>query len=160
STIRRSYRIGAAPVEVALLGQTPWVAARTPAGREHRGGTLRVSYASFDALDPAFSDNVHPAIWRATGDELVALARTSGTAQLVPDLAMTVPVPTDNGLTYTFTLRSGLRYSTGVPVMASDFRRGFERLFATRSPDAGVYSALRGADACLRLPKACDLSEG
>jgi hypothetical protein len=35
----------------------------------------------------------------ATGDGLVALAQASGAAQLVPDLATTVPLPTDGGRT-------------------------------------------------------------
>src|SRR5262249_8478115 len=94
-TVRHRYPIGAAPAAVALLGQTPWVAAGAPVGREHRGGTLRVEYTAIQVIDPAYPSDVHPAIWRATGDGLVALAQASGAAQLVPDLATAVPVPTD-----------------------------------------------------------------
>ena len=103
---------------------------------------------------------MHPAIWRATGDGLVALAQASGAAQLVPDLATAVPVPTDGGRTYVFRLRPGIRYSTGVPVRASDLRRELERLYATNSQDALFYSALQGAAACTQRPAACDLSRG
>ena len=159
-TVRRRYTTGAAPAAVALLGQTPWVAAGAPAGREHRGGTLRVQYTGISDLDPALASDVHPAIWRATGDGLVALAQASGVAQLVPDLATTVPLPTDGGRTYAFRLRPGMRYWTGVPVRASDLRRELERLYATNSPDAGDYSALQGAAACAKRPPACDLSRG
>ena len=106
-TVRRRDTIGAAPAAVTLLGQTPWVAAGAPAGREHRGGTLRVEYSAIQVLDPADPNDVHPAIWRATGDGLVALAQASGAAQLVPDLATAVPVPTDGGRTYVFRLRPG-----------------------------------------------------
>jgi peptide/nickel transport system substrate-binding protein len=158
--VRSRYQVGAAPVAVTLLGPTPWVAAGTPAGQAHRGGTLRVAYSAFNVLDPADFDDVHPAIWRATGDGLVALAAGSGAAQIVPDLATAVPVPTDGGLTYAFGLRTGLRYSTGAPVRASDLRRELERLFVINSPDAGDYAALEGASACLRTPDACDLSRG
>jgi len=73
-TVRRRYSTGAAPATVTLLGQTPWVAAGAPAGQEHRGGTLRVEYTAIGDLDPADPYPVHPAIWRATGDGLVALA--------------------------------------------------------------------------------------
>src|SRR6185437_3995293 len=79
-TVRRRDTVGAAPATVTLLGQTPWVAAGAPAGREHRGGTLRVEYSAIQVFDPADPNNVHPAIWRATGDGLVALAQASGAA--------------------------------------------------------------------------------
>ena len=159
-TVRRRDTVGAAPAAVTLLGQTPWVAAGAPAGREHRGGTLRVEYSAIQVLDPADPNDVHPAIWRATGDGLVALAQASGAAQLVPDLATAVPVPTDGGRTYVFRLRPGIRYSTGVPVHASDLRRELERLYATHSQAALFYSALQGAAACTQRPAACDLSRG
>ena len=54
-TVRRRDTVGAAPAAVTLLGQTPWVAAGAPAGREHRGGTLRVEYSAIQVLDPADS---------------------------------------------------------------------------------------------------------
>ena len=78
----------------------------------------------------------------------------------MPDLASAVPQPTDGGLTYSFRLRPGLRYSTGLPVRASDFRRQFERLYATHSDAAGLYSSLRGASSCTRAPARCDLRAG
>ena len=159
-TVRRRYSTGAAPAAVTLLGQTPWVAAGAPAGQEHRGGTLRVEYAAIGELDPADPWVVHPAIWRAMGDGLVALAQASGAAQLVPDLVTAVPVPTDGGRTYAFRLRPGIRYSTGVPVRASDLRRGLERLYSLSSQVALNYSALQGAAECTQRPAACDLSQG
>src|SRR5450755_761798 len=159
-TVRRRYTIGAAPATVTLLGGSPWVATGAPTGREHRGGTLRVQYSDIEQLDPADPNDVHPAIWRATGDGLVALAQASGAAQLVPDLATTVPLPTDGGRTYAFRLRPGIHYSTGAPVRASDLRRELERLYATNSQAALFYSALRGAAACTQRPAACDLSRG
>jgi peptide/nickel transport system substrate-binding protein len=158
--VRRQYSVGAAPAAVTLVGPTPWVAAGAPAGQEHRGGTLRVEYSAFGGLDPADPYPVHPAIWRAMGDGLVALAQDSGAAQLVPDLATEVPVPTDGGRTYVFRLRPGIRYSTGAPVRASDLRRALERLYSTSSQQAFYYSALQGAAGCTQRPVACDLSQG
>jgi YVTN family beta-propeller protein len=157
--VRRRYQIGAAPAAVTIAGATPWVAA-SPLGAAHRGGTLRVEYSPFDMLDPALPNDVHPAIWRATGDGLVAVIEDSGAAQLAPDLATAVPQPTDNGTTYTFHLRPGLRYSTGIPVRASDVRRELERLFIAGSDLAGSMGALRGAAACTQQPATCDLSPG
>ena len=158
--VRHRYLVGAAPSAVTLFNGTPWVAAGAPVGREHRGGTLRVEYTGIGTLDPAEPDDVHPAIWRALGDGLVALTQASGAAQLVPDLATAVPAPTDGGRTYEFRLRAGIRYSTGAPVRASDLRRGLERLFSLNSPEALNYSALQGAAECSQQPATCDLSHG
>ena len=158
--VRHRFTVGAAPLGVTLVGGIPWVAAGKPAGLEHRGGTLRVAYSSFRTLDPADASDIHPAIWAATGDSLVALTDDSGVAQLVPDLAAALPQPTDGGRTYAFVLRPGLRYSTGVPVRASDLRRELERLFVLGSDAAPLFSALRGAHACARSPSSCNLSAG
>lgn len=158
--VARRYGVGAAPVAIALVGRAPWIAARAALATVHRGGTLTVEYQPFDRFDPALPFPVHPGIWRATGDSLVALAESSGAAELVPDLATAVPRPTDGGRTYTFRLRPGLRYSNGAPVRASDFRRAFERLYVAHSEAAGFYDALRGAQACVHTPSDCDLSRG
>jgi peptide/nickel transport system substrate-binding protein len=66
-----------------------------------------------------------------TNDGLVAFDYASGVqgTQLVPDLAVSLPTPTDGGRTYAFRLRPGIRYSNGRPVKASDFRSSFERTF-------------------------------
>ena len=71
-----------------------------------------------------------------------------------------MPEPTDAGRTYSFQLRRGVRYSTGEPVRASDFRRELERLHALGSSPVDLFSALRGTEACVRRPRACDLSRG
>ena len=70
-----------------------------------------------------------------TGDGLTAFNQVSGLAgaQPVPDLATSLPAPTDGGRTYTFRLRPGIRYSTGRPVQATDFRSTFERDYALKS---------------------------
>ena len=53
-----------------------------------------------------------------TNDGLVTFKRVGGSdgATIVPDLATSVPLPTDGGRTYTFQLRRGIRYSTGAMV--------------------------------------------
>jgi len=56
---------------------------------------------------------------------------------LVPNLARTLPTPTDGGRTYTFTLRRGIRYSDGRFVRPADFRRGLTRAFTAAGGDAG-----------------------
>ena len=72
------------------------------------------------------------------GDGLVAFEPIGGTnATLVPDLATSIPTPTDGGRTYTFELRPGIRYSNGEVVAPGDFRRALERGFRL---DADAYT--------------------
>jgi peptide/nickel transport system substrate-binding protein len=75
----------------------------------------------------------------------------------VPDLALTLPTPTDGGRTYTFRLRAGIRYSNGKLVRAEDFRRAIERSVAINHD---YYLAIVGAEACTPKPVRCDLSRG
>lgn len=95
------------------------------------GGTLRmVRTSDFDSLDPgntyyAFSWN----FLRLLGRTLVTFRPAPGAlgAQLVPDLARTLGVPSDGGKTWTYTLRRGVRYQDGCPVVAADVRNAIAR---------------------------------
>lgn len=76
---------------------------------------------------------------------LVAL--TPG-GKLVPDLAARWEMD-DDGLTYTFTLRDGVKFHSGKPVTAQDVVFSFTRLLApeTASPRAWVLFPIAGAQA-------------
>ena len=54
-----------------------------------------------------------------TGLTTYAHASGSAGAQLIPGLAMALPVISDGGRTYTVTLRKGLVFSNGAPVVAA-----------------------------------------
>ena len=97
---------------------------------------------------------------RVVYDGLLAYHYASADPQvLVPDLATSVPEPTDGGRTYTFNLRPGIRYSTGAEVRASDFVRGVQRaLLVGARPD--FYAGIVGGQACIDDPASCDLSQG
>jgi peptide/nickel transport system substrate-binding protein len=77
---------------------------------------------------------------------------------VLPNLAEEMLPPTDDGRTYSFTLRRGLRYSDGSPVRASDVRKSFERQYLMDAPALVFISTIKGTDAC--SPDRCDLSEG
>jgi len=96
-----------------------------------------------------------------TGDGLVAFNQVGGLAgtQLVPDLAVSLPSPTEGGRTYTFRLRPGIRYSNGRPIKASDVRTTFERDLKIGLP-VTYYDGIVGAARCKQTPKRCDLSRG
>ncbi|HLH65159.1 MAG TPA: ABC transporter substrate-binding protein [Solirubrobacteraceae bacterium] len=71
---------------------------------------------------------------------LTTYAHANGTAgtQLIPGLCTALPVISDGGKTYTCTLRKGLVFSNGQPVVASDFTYTVER--AVKIPWGGSGS--------------------
>jgi YVTN family beta-propeller protein len=163
-------RIGveSSPQALVIANDQLWFSARASAA-SHRGGTLRiVGSAPFDSIDPGIAFD--PKSWSVlsmTNDGLVAFQRTGGIggATLVPDLAASLPQPTDGGTTYTFQLRPGQIYSDGQAVKASDFRRGIERVYtAPATPDAATgppfYSSILGTRDCQQHFGTCNLSKG
>ena len=161
-----SVAVGSAPQGLAGGGDALWVAAGGTA-TSHHGGTLRVAaHQPPGTLDPAVAWDVFS--WRVlpmTGDGLVAFREIGGIEgqALWPDLAASLHPPTDGGRTYSFRLRSGIQYSNGEPLRASDFRRAFERGFQM-TPSRGIYAyffrRVVGAGDCLSAPRTCDLSSG
>ncbi len=145
------------PTALALAGERLWIGTRD-ASIAHRGGTLRVAKA---VLEETIDQVDYSALWslNLTGDGLTAYQH-SGTATLVPDLAVSIPTPTDAGRTYTFQVRRGVRYSNGETVGPADFRRAIERLFRLNAAAPPYYDAVVGAEACRRRPATCDLSKG
>ncbi|GHA33065.1 ABC transporter substrate-binding protein [Devosia pacifica] len=100
------------------------------------GGTLRVLGTAevdrFDTVPPATADT--GSFFRATTRQLINFAASEDPQeQIAPqaDLAETVPTATDDGLTYTFTLREGANWDAPDgprQIVADDVERGFKRL--------------------------------
>ena len=129
----------------------------------HRGGTFTMLWNSAGAsIDPATDYDVNWFILHMTNDGLLGWKQVGGKAgnDLVPDLATAIPGPTDNGKTYTFTLRKGISYSTGGAVKATDVVASLTRQFKIPGPGVNMYAALVGASSCIATPKQCDLSKG
>jgi YVTN family beta-propeller protein len=162
--VSRTVSLKNPPQGLALTTDGLYVAVRST-GIEHRGGTLRLVTGEPDFIDPALA--YAGTSWSTlvnTNDGLVGFRRVGGVegAQLVPDLAVSLPVPTDAGRTYTFTLRAGIRYSTGRLVQPEDIRAELERVFAIAksvSAARGQYDNIVGASAC-KPGRRCDLSRG
>lgn len=112
-----------------------------------QGGTMVVSY--FDditTLDPAIGyDWQNPSMMQALFDGLMDYE--PGTTNLTPDLAESVDVSTD-GLTYTFKLRTGVKFHNGRELTSADVKYTLERLAnpATRSPGQSYFSSIAGFD--------------
>jgi peptide/nickel transport system substrate-binding protein len=97
------------------------------------GGTLRVVSADIDSLDPQRS--YLPGVWnlmRLYTRTLVTYSSEPGsTGELVPDLATDLGTPSEDGLTWTFTLREGVRFENDRPITSRDVKYGIERSFAS-----------------------------
>jgi peptide/nickel transport system substrate-binding protein len=162
-TKRRILVWGAVLLGAALLTATAFAG-----GRAHHATftlTTLANAAPSGSPDPQVDYTLQE--WQLlilSHDGLVGFKRAGGAAgtQIVPDLATTVPKPTNGGLTYTFTLRSGIKFSNGKAVTPNDVRATFERLFKIGdSPNAGTwYNVIAGADACIKKPKTCSLAKG
>ncbi|HEX8205528.1 MAG TPA: ABC transporter substrate-binding protein [Solirubrobacteraceae bacterium] len=129
-----------------------------PTGQVQSGGTAKFNYASFpDYMDPAMSYTV--AGWQAlipTYTPLLTYKREAGAtgAQLMPGLAEAMPEVTNGGKTYKLKLRSGLKYSDGSPVKASDFEHTIKRVITLESGGAPFYvGAIKGAEAYQKAGK-------
>ena len=166
----RSVQVGNEPSGLAVAGGNVLLTV-LPSLASHRGGilTLVAPYTETSqehyASDPAVAwDQYDWQMLAMTNDGLVGYRRVGGPVgdQLVPDLARDLPIPADNGKTYTFPLRAGMRYSNGQPVRAEDFRRALERVFVINrgGGPAYFYSGIVGATACERHPQSCTLSRG
>jgi YVTN family beta-propeller protein len=164
NTVVQVVETGNRPEGVVLGAGALFVAVRT-SGAGHRGGTLTVlkSAGGLSSFDPAVSSTDWQ-MFAFTNDGLTGFRRVGGSAgtRLVPDLAASLPTPTDRGRSYTFQLRPGLRYSTGALVRPQDFRRALERSLVKTDPVVrNYYSRTVGAQRCLAAPKMpCDLSQG
>src|SRR5262249_57955019 len=106
------------------------------------GGTYRVAFeASFaftDGLDPTgeYYAEAQGILSNLMVRTLVGYRHVAGPAGLglVPDLATSVPTPTDGGRTYTFRLERGVRFGPPVnrAVTSQDVRYAFERMAQPR----------------------------
>jgi peptide/nickel transport system substrate-binding protein len=132
---------------------------------QHKGGTLKlVAKSAAGSLDPQINYTLqYWQLYQSMYDGLLAFKKVSGQSSftVVPDLAEAMPQVSDGGKTYTFKLRSGIKFSDGTPVTVDDVVASFERIFKVSSPTAGTfYNGIVGGDACLAKPATCSLSKG
>lgn len=119
-----------------------------------RGGTLRVgiieeTLATIDPakidFDPAISELQRCCLLRTLVNYRGATTEEGGSV-LKPDLAVALPKVSEDGLTYTFRLRPGLRYAPPydhVTIKAQDIVRAIE--YALRLKSAFFFLVIEGA---------------
>jgi len=96
-------------------------------------------------LDPAIGyDWQNPSMMQAIFDGLMDYE--PGTTKLKPDLAESYTIA-DDGKTYTFKLRKGVKFQNGRELTAADVKYTFERLVnpETGSPGQTYFSKIKGA---------------
>ena len=101
------------------------------------GGVLTVSQAgaAYDTLDPQLAYVTNDwLLLDSTQLLLVNFPDKGGKAgtQLFPEAAKSFPIISNGGKTYTFHLRSGLKFSDGSPVTAAAYQRAFERVLSPK----------------------------
>ena len=146
-----SARRGLIVVVIALLAGLGLTAC---GGEEEPASAITIAQsAQPDSLDPAVAfevDALEP-IWLVY-TPLLTYRRAEGTegSELIAGLASDLPEVSEDGRTYTLTLRKGLSYSDGSEVRASDFEHEIERVLSLRSPGAPFYKGIVGARAYMR----------
>ncbi|WP_063311400.1 ABC transporter substrate-binding protein [Pseudovibrio sp. Ad26] len=112
---------------------------------EQEGGAITVTYKDdVSTLDPAIGyDWQNWSMIKSLFDGLMDYK--PGTTNLVPDLAETYSISED-GLTYTFKLRSGVKFHNGRTLAASDVKYSLDRVVnpETQSPGAGFFTSIEG----------------
>jgi peptide/nickel transport system substrate-binding protein len=110
-----------------------------------QGGTWHVLTTSKEiSLDPAKSQNLGISTIHLVLRGLTSWKTSPGkAAELVPDLATDTGQVSDGGKTWTYKLKSGLKYSDGSPIVAADIKYGVERSFAPElSGGLGYHKSL------------------
>jgi peptide/nickel transport system substrate-binding protein len=109
-----------------------------------KGGTLRMANSGdFDSLDPA--DTYYGYSWnfiRNYGRSLVVFKSAPGQAgaQLVPDLAETLGVPSNGNKDWTYKIRKGVKFEDGTVITSKDVKYAVERsLDKDTFPDGPTY---------------------
>lgn len=150
---------------VALLAGGWLAPAQAEYQQDHRGGTMRLlARSAAGTLDPHinYTDQGWQ-MYQPIYDGLVAFRKAEGTDgfTIVPDLAEALPEVTNDGKTFTFKLRKGIKFSTGQEVGVKDVVASFQRIFKISGPTSGTfYAGIVGADKCLAETKTCTLEGG
>jgi peptide/nickel transport system substrate-binding protein len=130
----------------------------TPATTAREGGESTINLASFpDFLDPQLSYTVAGIQELQTVYlSLLGYNKKPGAegAKLVPNLAEAMPEVSEDGKTYKLKLRSGLKYSDGSAVKASDFEHAIKRLLNLESGGSSFYLGIVGASEYVEAGKA------
>lgn len=131
----------AAPVEAASAGFMPDAKGPAPevAGAK-KGGTLIINAAGAPiTFDPSgqFVQDVNQILKQYVTRTLTGYSMRDGKSVLVPDLATDLGKVSADKLSWTFTLKDGIKYEDGSPVVAKDVAYAIKRSFAQEELPGG-----------------------
>lgn len=161
-SVRAKFAGLAAAAALALSIAMPASAELDPA---HKGGTMRLlAVGAGGTIDPHINYTLqYWQLYQFIYDGLVAFKKAEGAAgfEIVPDLAEALPAVADDGKSYTFKLRKGIKFSNGNEVTVKDVVASLQRIFKVSSPTSGgFYAVIVGADKCLAEAATCTLEGG
>lgn len=140
----------AALVAAAALVLSGCSVAGGSTGESKAGGTLTILTSQTQVtLDPAKSQGLATTFLGLVTRRLTTWKLSpTGTPEVVPDLATTTGTPSEDGTSWTYTLKSGITLSDGSPLTSQDIKHGVERSFASELSGGLSYhkSLLVGAD--------------
>ncbi|GAA5009238.1 ABC transporter substrate-binding protein [Kitasatospora paranensis] len=125
--------------------------AQDVAGAKPGGVAHGIESAGFDYLDPGqIYVNEYQAVSQLYSRSLTGYKTDPATGKtiLVGDLATDTGKMSDDGKTWTYTLKDNLKFEDGSPITAKDVKYGVERLYATYQDQGPTYvqTWLSGAD--------------
>ena len=163
--MKRTVRVAAVLAVLAVVaaacggGTSPTSPSPGGTSEELKGGTLRMAMladvtAAFDPQKEYYSVTweYYRCCLLRTLMSYKGVTTDQGGADIFPDLAASEPTQSDDGLTWTFSIKPGLNYAPpkdDVEITAPDFVRAIER---TANPKANVggysfyYSVIKGFD--------------
>ncbi len=156
-TILLAMVFAIAAIGLSACGSDDDSSSSSSSGELIEGGEIEIAQTSQpDYLDPALSYTVNgwEPMWLVY-TPLLTYAHEEGEAgaELIPGLAEELPEVSEDGLTYTLTLRDGLTYSDGQPVVASDFEHTLKRVLNLESGGLSFYEVIEGATEYLQAGK-------
>lgn len=118
-------------------------------GGKKTGGSIRIGSVLPDKYDPTQNQTIQA--YQANQTVYTPLTtfkhvQGKGGATIIPGLAEALPKVSNGGKTYKLKLRSGLKYSDGTPVKASDFENTIKRLVVTGGPFSSFVNPIVGVD--------------
>ena len=151
-----------APAASQPAASAPAASSGTPSSEPSAaasGGALaadQVLHVSLGAEDP---DTLDPSLASTSTDIGVLHALNRGLIYFdkdlnpVPSLATALPTISADGLTYTFTLRDGAKYSNGDPIVAGDLVYAWKRIIDPRTASTyqAFYADVKGGAEILAL---------
>jgi len=142
----RALGLAAGALAVSIL-LAPLAASNAFADQPKQGGEVVVTFKDdLATLDPAIGYDWNN--WSIIKSIFSGLMDYKpGTTELTPDLAESYSI-SDDGMTYTFKLRSGLKFHNGRALTSADVRYSIERAVnpKTQCPGAGYFSTIKGYD--------------